>query len=536
MTAADLVIRGATVEPIVPRHTAATAVAVRDGRIAAVGADREMDELIGHGTRVIDLEGQTLLPGFGDAHIHPIESGMLAGQCDLHSLTDAAACLDAVARHAAEHPERAWIVGGGWGLHQFPRGEPGRELLDRLVPDRPVLLESNDGHVAWVNSRALALASVDRSTPDPPGGRIVRDAEGEPSGTLHDGAIHLVARHAPSPSHDEAIAGLRRAQAELHALGITQWQDAHVEPYELDAYREAAAAGWLTARVRAALWWDRERGLEQIDEFEEQRESATIGRFRADSVKLMLDGILESRTALMTSPYAGLAEAGAPFIDPDLLREAVVELDRRGFQAHFHAIGDGAIRLALDAVEAAIRANGDSDRRHHVAHLEVVNPADWPRFAELGVVANIQPFWAVDDEQMQQLRIPFLGEERTAWQMPFASLARHGARLAGGSDWNVTTANPLLEIEVAVGRVAPDDRDASAFLPDERLTLDQALEAFTLGTAYLNHLDADTGSIETGKLADLVILDRDLRAPDAGPTGEARVTATFVEGREIIAG
>lgn len=247
----------------------------------------------------------------------------------------------------------------------------------------------------------------------------------------------------------------------------------------------------------------------------------------------MLDGIIESRTAFMRSPYLGGSERGSPFIDPDVLHRAVVELDKRGFQAHFHAIGDAAVRLALDAVAEARRLNGASDRRHHIAHLEVVHPDDIPRFAELDVVANLQPFWAVDDDQMQDLRIPALGSGRVAWQFPFGSLRRAGARLAAGSDWTVTTANPLLEIEVAVHRVAPDSRGGPSFLPGERLTLDEALEAFTLGSAFVNHLDHETGSIEVGKFADIVVLDRNLRAPDAGPIGDASVRATYVAGRRV---
>jgi predicted amidohydrolase YtcJ len=246
----------------------------------------------------------------------------------------------------------------------------------------------------------------------------------------------------------------------------------------------------------------------------------------------MLDGILESRTAFMTAPYEGGGSAGIPFIEPSLLRDAVVELDRRGFQAHFHAIGDGAVRLALDAVEAALSANGASDRRHHIAHLETINPADIPRFAALDVTANIQPFWAVDDDQMRELRAPALGPERARWQYSFASLRRAGARLAGGSDWTVTTANPLLEIEVAVTRVDPGARDSEPFLPEERLTLDEALAAFTLGTAWVNHLDAETGSIEVGKQADLIVLDRDLRASGT-PIGDASVRATYVAGKRV---
>jgi predicted amidohydrolase YtcJ len=532
--AADLVLLGASVEPIAPGSRPADAVAVRDGRIAAVGRSAEVRERIGRATEVVELDGETLLPGFGDAHIHPIEGGMLADRCDLHHLTDASAYLEAIARYAAAHPDRPWILGGGWSLDAFPRGEPGRELLDRVVGRRPALLESNDGHVAWASSAALAVGGVSES-PDPPDGRIVRDAGGEPTGTLVDGAMAPVWRQVPEPTHEELMRGLRAAQTELHRLGITAWQDAHVEPVHLAAYREAASAGWLTARVEAALWWRRDAGLEQIEAFEEQRASVAIGRLRANSVKLMLDGILESRTAFMTSPYEGGADGdrGAPFIDPELLCEAVAELDRRGFQAHFHAIGDAAVRLALDAVEEARRRNGPSDNRHHVAHLEVVNPADLPRFAQLDVTANIQPFWGVDDGQMRTLRIPFLGPERIDWQFVFGSLRRAGARLAGGSDWTVTTANPLLEIEVAMTRVSPDARGGEPFLPGERLTLDEALAAFTIGTAHVNHLDELTGTIEVGKDADLVLLDRDLRSPDVGPIGDAAVRATYIGGVEV---
>ena len=504
------------------------------GGSSFVGSSADVRPLIGPGTRVIELDGESLLPGFQDAHIHPIDGGMLSRSCDLHDLADAAAYLDAIAAHAAAHPEREWIHGSGWSLPAFPRGEPHRSLLDAIVPDRPAFFESDDGHVAWANSRALAISGIDRTTPDPANGRIVRDADGEPAGTLHDGAIELVYRHAPKATRADLLDGLRAAQSHLHSLGITAWQDAIVRPESLPIYREAAEAGWLTARVIAALWWEHDAGLEQIEAFERQRAASAVGRLRADSVKLMLDGILESQTAFVTSPYTGSdGWAGNPFIDPDLLREAVIDLDRRGFQAHFHAIGDGAIRLALDAVEAARAANGAGDHRHHIAHIELVNPDDVPRFGQLGVVANMQPFWASDDAQMRTLRVPVLGPERAGWQYPFASLLRTGATLAGGSDWTVSTPNPLLEIEVAVTRVAPDTRDVAPFLPDERLSLDAALRAFTIGSAYVNHLDAETGTIEVGKLADLVVLDRNLRAPDAGPIGEATVRQTFVEGQEV---
>ena len=535
---ADLVILGGALEPIAPLPWPADALAVRDGRIVAMGTAADVRALVGPGTEVVELHGETVLPGFGDAHVHPISAGLLADRVDLHALPDdPGEYFAAIGRYADAHPERPWVLGSGWELTAFPRGEPEHQLLDGAVGDRPAMLESNDGHVAWVSSRALALAGVSAATPDPADGRIVRDASGAPTGTLVDGAMALVERHVPPATRDELLAGLRAAQAQLHAWGVTAWQDAHADAETLAVYRDAASAGWLTARVTAAQWWERDAGLEQIEAFEAERARSAIGPFKADAVKLMLDGILESRTAYLVDPYAGTDERAVPFIDPDLLREAVPELERRGFDCHFHSIGDGAVRLALDAVEEARRGNGPDAGgrapRHHAAHLEVVNPADVPRFATLGMTANIQPFWAVDDEQMQGLRIPALGADRAEWQYVFRSLADAGARLAGGSDWPVTTGNPLLEIEVAVNRVAPTARDATPFVPRQRLTLDEALAAFTIGTAYVNRLDGETGTLEVGKRADLVILDRNLRGPEAGPIGEARVLATYVDGRPV---
>jgi len=331
--------------------------------------------------------------------------------------------------------------------------------------------------------------------------------------------------------------GLLEAQRYLHSLGITAWQDAMATTAELATYREAAESGTLSARVVAAQLWDTARGLEQVPELVAERAASASDRLQAGSVKFFVDGIIENGTALMTSPYLGADQQpgnlGMPMLDPELLRAAVGELDRLGFQCHFHAIGDGAIRLALDVLEDALARNGRTDGRHHIAHLEVINPIDIGRFATLGVTATIQPIWAVRDAQMTDLRLPVLGPERATWQFPFGSLQRAGARLAGGSDWTVSTPDPLLEVETAVTRVASDNRSAESFLPEQRLDLTTALRAFTIGSAYVNHLEAITGSLEVGKLADLVILDRNLRASDPGPIGEARVRQTLVEGREV---
>jgi predicted amidohydrolase YtcJ len=545
LPAADLVLIGASVEPIV-RHAGPPpgALAVTDGRISAIGTASDIEPLIGQHTRVLRFNGETLLPGFQDAHIHPVQGELTARRCDLSGLT-ADRFEDAIQAYAAAHPTRAWIEGAGWSVTDFPDAAPRREAFDALVPDRPAFLWSRDGHSAWVNSRALALAALSAGTPDPPGGVIVRDPDGSPSGTLREGAISLVERLIPPPSaeeHDEALAAV---QHRLHALGITGWQDASVYDSgacarQLAAYRRAAAAGTLQTRVVASLFWDPRRGVEQIDGFLEQAAAARVSRLRADTVKIWVDGVIEGLTAAMLDPYldeSGLstADRGMALVPPEALRGAVIGLDRVGLQAHLHAIGDAAVRSALDAIEAAREANGPSDLRHHIAHIQLIHPDDLPRFRDLGAVANMQPIWACHEPTMDERTIPFIGVERSTWQYPFASLVRQGARLAAGSDWPVTSANPLREIEVAVTRVSNDDRSGEPFLLHERLTLDQALAAFTIGSAYVSHLDAETGSIEVGKLADLTVLDRNLRDPNAAPIGEARVLATWVEGVEVYA-
>jgi predicted amidohydrolase YtcJ len=534
-TAADLALLGGSLLTILPDRPHATALAVRSGRIIAVGDDPHIRPLIGPSTRVIELDGRTVTPGFQDAHVHPIGAGLEALRCALHHLRGLDAYLAAVAQYAARRPGAEWITGGGWSMDDFPGGTPRAEDLDRVVPDRPAFLPNRDGHGAWVNSLALERAGITAATADPPDGRIERDPDGTPTGTLHEGAALLVERLIPVDTEQEMLDALSYAQGELHRLGITAWQDAWVLRDMIDVYRRFAEHGRLTARVIGAHWWDRTRGTEQIEPWLELRERGSFGRFQATSVKLMLDGIAENFTAAMIEPYLDgdgtpTANSGIDFIDPPALAEAVTRIDALGFQPHFHAIGDRAVRNSLDAVAAARAANGSSDTRPHVAHIQVIHPDDIGRFAPLGMVANAQPYWAVHEGQMDRLTIPFLGQERSGWQYPFGSLLRAGARLAMGSDWSVSTANPLVEMEVAVNRVVDLHRDHRPFLPDERLTLDEALAAFTIGSAYVNHLDDETGTLEEGKLADLIVLDRDIRAPDAGPLGDARVIGTFVEG------
>jgi predicted amidohydrolase YtcJ len=537
---ADLVLSGGHVHTVDPAKPRAEAVAVRGERIVALGSAAEIGELVGPRTRVVDLAGRLLLPGFQDAHVHPISSGVDGLHCDVREARGREAVLATIRDYVAAHPDDPWIVGSGWYMADFENGTPRREDLDAIVADRPAFFPNKDGHSTWVNTKALELAGIDRATPDPDDGRIERDPDGTPTGTLHEGAADEVERLMPEITAETMAEGLRIAQSYLHSLGITAWQDAIVRPEDQAVYRAAAEADWLTARVEAAMWWDRLRGDDQVDELIERSRTGSVGRLRVNSVKLMQDGVLETFTGAMIDPYLGAdgtptANRGISFIDPVRLRGWVTRLDAAGLQPHFHAIGDRAVRECLDAVQAARSANGPSDTRPHIAHIQVIHPDDVPRFAALGVVANAQPYWAMHEGQMDTLTIPFLGPERATWQYPFRSLLAAGARLGMGSDWSVSTPNPLLEIEVAVTRVSDESRGVRGpFLPEQALTFDEAIRAFTAGSAYVNHLDADTGTIEVGKLADLTVIDRDLFAPDAGPIGDGRVLGTFVGGAVVF--
>ena len=512
------------------------AVAVTDGRISAVGSDAAVRARIGPRTRVIDLRGRTVTPGFGDAHVHPVTSGLEQLQCDLRKAGGPDAYLALIEAYARANPDLTWIQGGGWSMTDFPGGIADRTDLDRVVADRPVFLETRDGHTAWVNSKALEVAGIDASTSDPVDGRIERDAAGRPSGTLQEGARLLVSRHLPPSTPDDVVQALRLAQAELHALGVTNWQDADVEPEWEVAYTTLGGRGELTARVVGALRWDDTRGAEQIDELAWRRARTAAPRYSPTSVKFFLDGILENGTAAVLEPYLDAegrptGNLGQTLIDPVALGSHVARLDALGFQAHVHAIGERAVREALDAVAVARHANGPSDTRPHIAHVQLVHPDDRGRFRALGVAVNAQAYWAVLEEQMESLTLPFVGPERTAWMYPFGSLLRAGAWLAMGSDWSVSTPDPLLQMEVAVTRVDDEKRgQRPPFLPDERIDLVDALAGFTVGSAWVNHLEDEIGSIEVGKAADLVVLDRDLFDRGAGEIGEARVVGTFIDG------
>jgi predicted amidohydrolase YtcJ len=548
---ADLVFAGGKLRS--PAHPSGfvQALAVRGGVIQAVGTDDEIKELTGRRTRVIDLRGRLALPAFGDAHAHPVAGGLESLRCNLLGLRTRADCLTAISDHCEGLPPGAWVLGGGWSMSAFPGGLPTAADLDPVAEGRPVFLPNRDHHSAWVSTSALTLAGIDDRTPDPVDGRIERDRAGHATGTLHDGAMRLVAAHVPPPDPAELVAGLLAGQTYLHSLGITRFQDACVGaaaelgmPDAFDTYLMGADYGLLSSHVVGALWWDRSRGLEQLDDLLARREQAADGRFRATTVKLMLDGVCETFTAAMSAPYLDRdghpgAHQGKLFLEPEELNEITRRVAAEGFQLHFHAIGDRAVSVALDALEA-LPAGPRRAARHHLAHLQFIAPRDLGRFAALDAVANFQPLWACQEIQMEELTIPFIGAERTAWQYQIGSLAAAGTRIAFGSDWPVSSADPLQQIHVAVNRVLSErlgrpggPECENPLLPGQAITLGTAIDAFTTGVAWVNHEEDEVGQLLPGRRADLAVLDQDLYAIGARDIGSTSVVMTVAGGTVV---
>lgn len=522
MTPADLVLHGGAVYTQEPERPVTDAVAVRAGRIVAVG-EADVRPLTGPATRVVDVRGGAVLPGFQDAHAHPVSGGLHRMTCDLSGLHALGDYLDAVERYVRAHPGDGWVTGAGWYGDVFEGGFPHRSLLDRVVGDRPALITSHDGHGAWASTAALRLAGITAGSADPPDGRILRDDDGEPTGMLIEGAADRVFALVPPPSAADLRAAVLEAQRYLHSLGVTAWQDAAVGealglPDTAPVYRELAAEGALTARVVGALWWRRDASVEQVPDLVARRTAASgTAAFRATAVKIMQDGVCENLTAAVLEPYQGHPDQyGMSFLAPDELARAVAACDAAGFDVHVHTVGDRAVRDALDAF-ATVRASGGADRRHQVAHLDLVHPDDAGRMRELGVIANIQPLWARNDPVLVATKLPYLTGAQRDRHFPFGSLARSGVRLAMGSDWPVSSPDPLWGIHTAVNRTAPpaDPHAADArsqrdpLLPGEALSVETAIAAYTSGAARANHLDHETGTITPGKAADLVVLDQD---------------------------
>ena len=535
---ADLAFVGGAVYRVDAERSRVQAVAVREGRIVAVGSEDEVSAWIGPETRVVDLEGGMLLPGFHDAHIHPLFAGLGALECPLHGLASVEALREAIRACVAGGIRRGdWLVGGGWAVSLFPEGNAPRSLLDELAPGIPVALTDENGHALWVNGEALARAGIDRDTPDPAAGVIERDPEtGEASGTLRETAMEAVMRLIPPVESSRLLEAARLAQRKLHSVGVTSVIDAGVYEEHLLAYRSLADAGELNLHVVACIQYGNgfETDKREVEDLIARRAAYRRPGLDPDCVKFYVDGVLEGETAALLEDYVGRpGYRGEPNFPPGKLRELARRFDAEGLQLHFHAIGDAAVREALDAVEWARSANGAGDGRPQIAHLQLIHPDDRPRFAELEVLANFQAVWAYPDAYVMDLNLPVIGERRLGWMYPIGSVHRAGGRLVLGTDWDVSPPDALPGIEVGLRRQDPFGEVEGALNPGEAVDLPTLIEAYTAGGAFAMHRESETGSIEVGKRADLVVLERDLFHVPPEEVAEVRVLQTFVSGRRV---
>ncbi len=532
---ADLVLLGGAVYTVDASRSWADAVAIRGEKLVYVGTDKNAAAYIGPHTRVIKLDGKMVLPGFRDSHLHPVAGGLSIDSCKLDDLQTPEAVLAAVRECRKRNPEKKWFLGSGWDLHVFPDANPRKEALDEILGGVPAFIEAMDGHSAWVNSAALTLAGIGRDTPDPPRGHIERNPKThEPSGTLRESATHLVARLVPKASAADRENGLRKVLRMAALFGITALHDADAGPDNLETYAELGRRGELTALIGASLHFNPESGSRQIPELVRLRALYNGKGMRVNTVKLFVDGVIESHTAALLEPYLDRpGDSGQPNYAPDVLNRLAAELDGQDFQVHMHAIGDRAVRMALDACASAQRANGRHDARYHIAHLELIDPADIPRFASLGILADFEALWAYADSDITVMTEPRLGPRRSRWLYPIGSIAASGAVIVGGSDWPVTSMNPLEAIQVAVTRAPLEGESAQPWIPEERTDVRTMIAAYTINGAYLDHQETETGSIEIGKRADLIVLDRNILAIDPGSIHRVKVLRTIFNGREL---
>lgn len=516
-------------------------VALSGGKIVAVGPSEQIEELAGPSTVRVDARGRLLVPGFQDAHVHPITAGLVYASAYLLETRGSDNVSTVIRNFAASRQPGTWITGWGWYQEDFqatgtlPDGSR-RHYLDALTPDNPAYLTRADGHAGWANSAALAAAGVSADTDDPPGGQIERDIHGDPTGVLHERAMLLLEDHIPAPTLNDRLASLRYGQQHLLSLGITGWQDASVFPAEQETYLAAARSGDLIARVAAALRWDADRGLEQLPELIERRAEYRAHNLSAERVKVMQDGVIEgSRTASLLEPYLDpstgttTTNSGHSFHEPAELNAIVESVSEFGFGLHFHVIGDRAVREALDAL-ADVRH--PLPHRPVLSHIQLIRTDDIDRFAKLGAVASMQPFWAARDSTMTEQTIPFLGTERSARQYPFRALADSGATLAGGSDWMISSASPIDGSHVAVNRQHLGADDEPLF-PENALTLDEAFTAYTYGSAAASGWETSSGQLATGFHADLALLDRDPFLGRPEEIGATQVVQTYVAGNLV---
>jgi predicted amidohydrolase YtcJ len=533
---ADVVVLHGKVYTVNPRQPWAEALAIRGERIVAVGSDKQIGAYRGASTRAIDAQGRLVLPGFTDCHIHFMEGSLGLLHVDLNGASTVAEIQRRVKDYAASHPKEPWILGMGWTYPTFsPSGMPDKRVLDAVAPDRPVFLEAFDGHSSWANSKALALAGITRETPDPLNGKIVRDEHGEATGALKEEAGSLISAVAPKPTREERLAALRKGLHEANRVGLVRVHSAGGDFEWLDLYDELRRKGELTVRQYIAYFLDppvlTPAAIAKIEAAQRAYHDDWIS---AGAVKTMLDGVVEAHTAAMLAPYSDDPSlSGKLFWEPSKYKAAIAELDRHGWQIFTHAIGDRAVRLALDAYEEARATNHTVDARPRVEHIETIAAEDIARFGKLGVIASMQPLHTYPDEDTLEIWARDVGPERARRAWVWQSISGAGGRLAFGSDWPVVTLNPWPGVQTALTRQTEDGKPAGGWLPQERLTLAQTIHAYTMGAAIAGRREVAEGSIVAGKLADLIVLSQNVFEIAPNLTGKTEVVLTMVGGKVV---
>ena len=532
----DLIVYNAKVYAGAGAGRFAEAVAVRGNTIFRVGSNREIKRMRRPQTVVVDAHGGAVVPGFNDAHVHFASGSVALAEVSLLDAFDVDQVTAKIAAYAEARKADPWVTGRGWYYTAFPGGLPTRQLLDQIVPDRPAYLTAYDGHSGWANTAALKLAGIGKTTASPKNGIIVKDAAGEPTGVLKESAMALMREVLPRKDRAQRLDAIRAGIREAHRLGVTSVQNANGSPDELALWDDLRRTNELKLRMYHALSAGPEFSPADADRFEETRRVfADDPLLKAGAVKLMVDGVIETHTASMLEPYANRPTKGLPNFTAPELNTVVALLDKRGWQVWIHAIGDGGIRMALDAFEAAAKANPlpDRGRRHRIEHIESIDPADVPRFASLGVIASMQPFHANPDPSMGTVWSENIGSERASRAWLWHSIAKAGGRLAFGSDWPVVSLDPRVGLQVAVNRLSPNGKPEGGSLPDERLPLTAAIDAYTSGAAYASFDEQRKGTLAKGMLADLVVLSTDIF--DAPPERllDAKVDVTIFDGKVV---
>ncbi len=529
--AADLIIRNAKIWTVDKNRPTAEAVAVLGERIVAVGSSAEIEAWQSVHTRVIDAAGKLLLPGFNDSHVHFVDGGLALDSVELNDATSAEEFARRIGERARRTPKGEWISGGDWDETKWtPARMPTKELIDSVTPDTPVFVSRYDGHMALANSVTLRLAGITSKTPDPPGGVIVRDAQGNPTGALKDAAMDYVYKIEPPLTHEQRLKAVKRALAHAASLGVTSVQHMNPEYADVAVYHELLQRGELTARIYAAPL------ITGVDDQVKIGVRHAFGDpfFRIGALKAYADGSLGSATAYFFEPFSNQPDNHGLLSDEmhpvSLMQDRMMRADAAGLQICTHAIGDQGISIILDIYSEIVKAHGESNRRFRIEHAQHMAAKDFERFAQLHVIASVQPYHAIDDGRWAEERI---GHDRASRTYAFRTFLNHGVRLAFGTDWNVAPLNPMLTVYAAVTRATLDGKNPNGWFPEQKLTLPETIEAYTMGSAYAEFQENEKGSITPGKLADMVLLNDDIFAIDPAKIREVKVVMTIVGGKTV---